>query len=163
MSKLGTKHTLVELAVRRELHAAGMRYRLHTPVPGLPRRTIDIAFVGVKVAVFIDGCFWHGCPVHGSIPRSNTEWWADKLRRNSDRDTETGAHLQQHGWQVLRFWEHEDPADVARAVQQHVSSLRQKQGAHVETDHAVDAPANGTKLSGVEASQLSRPRSSGGR
>jgi DNA mismatch endonuclease (patch repair protein) len=124
MSRLGTKNTLVELGIRRSLYRLGLRYRLHTPVPGLRRRSIDIAFVGVKVAVFVDGCFWHGCPTHGTIPRSNTGWWANKIKSNVDRDAETAAHLTELGWLVLRFWEHEDPDDVARAVRARVVALR---------------------------------------
>ena len=94
-----------------------MRYRVNLPVPGLPRRTIDIAFTKTKIAVFVDGCYWHGCNDHGRVPRSNREWWSEKLRRNQTRDLHTSAHLRAHGWAVIRFWTHEDPRDVADAVE----------------------------------------------
>ena len=116
MSTLRRKDNEAELAVRRLLHAAGYRYRVHYPVPGLPRRTIDIAFTRAKVAVFIDGCFWHGCPEHGSQPRSNAEWWATKLAANAARDAETSAALEHSGWLVVRAWEHAKPTEVLDAV-----------------------------------------------
>ncbi|MFJ7020227.1 very short patch repair endonuclease [Streptomyces sp. NPDC101117] len=116
MSRQGSKDTAAELAVRRLLHAAGLRYRVEYPVPDMARRRIDIAFTSVKVAVLIDGCFWHGCPVHATQPKSNAEWWRQKLDRNMARDAETTAHLTAAGWEVLRFWEHEPPADVVVRV-----------------------------------------------
>ena len=82
------------------------------PVPGAPRRTIDIAFTRSKVAVFIDGCFWHGCPDHGEVPRANNAWWANKLANNAARDRLTDEQLLGHGWIVLRFWEHTAPEEV---------------------------------------------------
>lgn len=124
MSRLSTKNTRVELAVRRALHRLGMRYRLHTAVPGMRRRSIDIAFTRAKVAVFVDGCFWHGCPFHGSVPRSNTDWWTDKIKKNVRRDAETASHLAELGWLVFRFWEHEDPNEVAQTVRDSVRALR---------------------------------------
>jgi DNA mismatch endonuclease (patch repair protein) len=116
MSRQASKDTAVELAVRRLLHAAGMRYRVEYPVPGLPRRRIDVAFPRVKVAVLIDGCFWHGCPQHATHPKANAEWWRTKLDRNMARDRETTEHLVTAGWTVLRFWEHEAPEEVAVQV-----------------------------------------------
>ncbi|NEA47789.1 very short patch repair endonuclease [Streptomyces sp. SID10815] len=120
MSRQASKDTNAELAVRRLLHAAGLRYRVEYPVPGMARRRIDVAFTRAKVAVLIDGCFWHGCPQHATQPRANAEWWRTKLDRNMARDRETTEHLTAAGWTVLRFWEHEDPhvvvAQVAAAV-----------------------------------------------
>lgn len=116
MSKQGRRDTEPEMAVRRLLYAAGLRYRLQRKVPGMPRRSIDIAFPGARVAVFLDGCFWHGCPEHATSPRSNAEWWRTKLDRNMARDTETTERLRSEGWTVLRFWEHEAPELVARRV-----------------------------------------------
>jgi len=105
-----------EMALRRELHARGLRYRVDAPVlPGLRRRA-DLLFVGSKVAVFVDGCFWHGCPVHSRPTRSNTGWWASKLAANRRRDEETTTVLTSHGWSVQRFWEHENHVAAADRV-----------------------------------------------
>lgn len=85
---------------------------------------MDLAFGGLKIAVFFDGCFWHGCPVHATSPRANAEWWRAKLDRNMARDQETTEHLLSDGWVVLRFWEHEAAEDVARRVVLAVESRR---------------------------------------
>ncbi|MFB7090045.1 very short patch repair endonuclease [Streptomyces sp. NPDC056296] len=116
MRRQASKDTGVELAVRRLLHADGLRYRVEYPVPGMARRRIDVAFTRAKVAVLIDGCFWHGCPQHATQPKSNAEWWRNKLDRNMARDQETTEHLTALGWTVLRFWEHEDPVEVSARV-----------------------------------------------
>ena len=113
-----------ELAVRRLLHSAGERYRLQVKVPDHPRRTIDIAFPGARLAIFIDGCFWHGCPVHGEVPVSNREWWIEKIDKNRRRDTETTDVLRRAGWSVSRWWEHESPAVVAAVVRRDLQRLR---------------------------------------
>lgn len=110
------RDTAPEIAVRRLLHAAGLRYRVnHRPLPAL-RRTADIVFTRRKVAVFIDGCFWHSCPEHATVPKANAEFWREKLQRNRERDRETDQCLRAAGWAVLRFWEHEDANDVAAHV-----------------------------------------------
>ncbi len=116
MSTVRRRDNGPETAVRRRLHAMGLRYRVAWPVPGQRRRTIDIAFTRARVAVYIDGCFWHGCPIHGTIPRSNRSWWETKLAANRARDMSVNAQLQQLGWTVLRFWEHESPDAVAKRV-----------------------------------------------
>ncbi|MEV8393956.1 MULTISPECIES: very short patch repair endonuclease [unclassified Streptomyces] len=116
MSRQVSRDTAPEVAVRKLLHSAGLRYRVNVPVPGIPRRTIDIVFGPAKVAVFLDGCFWHGCPQHATQPKANAEWWRTKLDKNMARDMETTKHLEAQGWTVLRFWEHESPAVVAQAV-----------------------------------------------
>jgi DNA mismatch endonuclease (patch repair protein) len=105
-----------EVRLRRVLHAAGLRYRVVYPVPGQRRRTIDIAFTRAKVAVFVDGCFWHGCPEHGTKPAANGAWWREKIATNQRRDADTTAVLEAMGWTVLRCWEHDEPAAVARRV-----------------------------------------------
>jgi len=108
-----------ELAVRRILHAKGMRYRVDfAPLGG--RRRADIVFTRQRVAVFIDGCFWHGCPDHYSAPVRNGEFWADKVRSNMARDAETTATISAAGWVVLRFWEHESAADICERIIQNV-------------------------------------------
>ncbi|MGW5424336.1 very short patch repair endonuclease [Streptomyces sp. NPDC003943] len=116
MSLQSSRDTAPEVAVRKLLHAAGLRFRVNVPVPGMPRRTIDIAWGKAKIAVFLDGCFWHGCPQHATQPKANAEWWRAKLDKNMARDLETTRHLEARGWTVLRFWEHEDPATIAELV-----------------------------------------------
>ncbi|MGW0606388.1 very short patch repair endonuclease [Streptomyces sp. NPDC002640] len=124
MSRQGRRDTAPEVAVRRLLHASGLRFRVNVPVPGMPRRTIDIVFPRLKIAIFMDGCFWHGCPQHATQPKSNAEWWRAKLDKNMARDTETTAHLGETGWTVLRFWEHESPDEVAQTVRDLVMRRR---------------------------------------
>ncbi|CAM5659614.1 DNA mismatch repair protein Vsr OS=Streptomyces aurantiogriseus OX=66870 GN=GCM10010251_66420 PE=3 SV=1 [Streptomyces aurantiogriseus] len=128
MSRQASKNTGVELAVRRLLHAAGLRYRVEFPVPGMPRRRIDVAFPRAKVAVLIDGCFWHGCPQHATHPKANADWWRSKLDRNMARDRETTEHLVAQGWTVLRFWEHVPPDEVAAAVRAAVDLEKRGRG-----------------------------------
>ncbi|WP_055716530.1 very short patch repair endonuclease [Streptomyces torulosus] len=124
MSRQGSRDTTPEVAVRKLLHAAGLRYRVNVPVPGMARRTIDIVFPKAKIAIFMDGCFWHGCPKHATHPKANAEWWRRKLNKNIARDQETTEHLREAGWTVLRYWEHEAPNVVAEDVQSAV--LRQR-------------------------------------
>lgn len=115
------RDTKPELRLRSALHAAGLRYRVdYPPLAGLRRRA-DVAFTRQRVAVFMDGCYWHGCPDHG--PRrfgTNSEFWTGKIAANRARDADTNARLEAEGWLVLRFWEHDDPiaaaGDVAEAV-----------------------------------------------
>jgi DNA mismatch endonuclease (patch repair protein) len=110
------KNTGPELAVRSALHRAGLRFRIHyRPLRGI-KREVDIAFTGPRVAVFVDGCFWHGCPLHATRPATNVEWWATKLDGNIGRDRLTDEALTKAGWLVLRFWEHVAPAEVVLAV-----------------------------------------------
>lgn len=132
MSRQLSRDTAPEVAVRKLLHASGYRYRLNERVPNMSRRTIDIAFTRAKVAVFLDGCFWHGCPDHATQPKSNAEWWRQKLDRNMARDAETTEHLTAAGWTVLRFWEHEAPARVAERVAEAVDRERFGRGAQQE-------------------------------
>ncbi|MFF4157127.1 very short patch repair endonuclease [Streptomyces sp. NPDC001678] len=124
MSRQASRDTTPELAVRRLLFHEGHRYRLHRPVPGMPRRSIDIAFPGARIAVFLDGCFWHGCPQHATSPKANADWWRQKLDRNMARDKETTEQLIEAGWTVLRFWEHEDPSAVAADIAAAVNAAR---------------------------------------
>ena len=111
-----SRDTKPELAVRRLVHAAGYRYRVaYRPIPGL-RRTADLVFTRRRVAVFIDGCFWHCCPQHGTKARSNARYWEEKLLANVARDRHTDTILRESGWTVLRFWEHEEPSVVANII-----------------------------------------------
>lgn len=113
------RDTAPEMAVRRRLHALGLRYRVSIrPVTDV-RRTADIVFTRAQIAVFIDGCFWHGCPQHYSAPVRNAEFWRSKRQRNIERDAETDSVLRMRGWRPLRFWEHEvndAPDEVAAAI-----------------------------------------------
>lgn len=81
---------------------------------------MDVAFTRAKVAVFVDGCYWHGCPEHGTSPKANSEWWQWKFARNQARDNDTNQHLEKLGWRVIRVWEHEDPAEAADRIEQAV-------------------------------------------
>lgn len=118
MARQRTRDTNPEVALRRILHSRGLRYRLDRPLPGLPRRRADITFTRQRVAVFVDGCFWHACPEHGTWPKRNDEWWATKIRRNIERDRETDAHLRTYGWTVIRIWEHEAADEAADRVEE---------------------------------------------
>ena len=124
MSTLARSDTAPELALRRVLHRLGLRYRLQVPVPGARRRKIDIAFRTYKVAVFVDGCYWHGCEEHGTRPRANREWWDWKIKRNRDRDADTNRVLAEQGWTVMRVWEHEDPEVAAKRVRAALDQAR---------------------------------------
>jgi DNA mismatch endonuclease (patch repair protein) len=111
------RDTTTELAVRRLLHARGLRYRVdYAPLPTMRRRRADIVFTRAKVAVFIDGCFWHGCPEHATTPKQHAEYWGPKLAANRARDAETNSALEAAGWTVLRFWQHEEPEAVAERI-----------------------------------------------
>ena len=109
--------TAPELAVRRELFARGLRYRLHqTILPG-SRTRADIVFRAARVAVDVRGCFWHGCPEHGTTPKSNRDWWVEKLGQNRRRDESTEEALRAAGWQVVVIWEHEDVMEAADRIE----------------------------------------------
>ncbi|MEU1129706.1 very short patch repair endonuclease [Streptomyces sp. NPDC005900] len=115
MQAIRSRDTTPERLIRRLVHAQGLRYRVAArPLPTL-RRTADMVFRPTKVAVFIDGCYWHGCPLHYVPPKTNSGYWSDKVARNMARDRDTEQQLREAGWLVLRFWEHE-PADVCAAL-----------------------------------------------
>ncbi len=128
MSAQRREGTDPEMALRRELHALGLRYRLHAaPVPSL-RRKADVVFSRARLAVFVDGCFWHGCPEHGRRRHGVNGWyWPDKIARNQARDLDTTARLEMEGWRVMRVWEHElsSPA-CARSVALEIRALWQR-------------------------------------
>jgi len=113
MSRVKGKDTSLEKILRSELHKRGFRYRKN--VCGLPGKP-DIVFVTARVAVFVDGCFWHGCPIHGSIPATNKRFWKKKLARNMERDREVTEMLTGSGWLVMRFWTHELKDDLDKVV-----------------------------------------------
>jgi DNA mismatch endonuclease (patch repair protein) len=115
-----SRDTLPELAIRKRLHKRGLRYRVDLRPEKDVNRRADIVFAKARVAIFIDGCFWHGCPQHYVASKSNVAYWAPKIARNVERDRETSTALSARGWMVLRYWEHEDPADVASAIERAV-------------------------------------------
>ncbi|WP_405133928.1 very short patch repair endonuclease [Nocardia sp. NBC_01388] len=116
MAKQRRVNTAPELALRRELHRRGARFFIdRAPLPKLRRRA-DIIFPRRKVAVYVDGCFWHSCPEHATAPKNNAQWWAEKLAGNVARDRDTDARLAQAGWTVVRVWEHESPDSAADLV-----------------------------------------------
>lgn len=121
----GQRDTSAEMRLRRHLHAIGLRYRVHQVVCQRPRRTADVVFTRARLAVFVDGCFWHGCPEHGTLPREvNREFWEAKINKNRERDRDTDARLADAEWQVIRIWEHEDPAEAASRVAEAVAQRR---------------------------------------
>lgn len=118
------RDTKPELALRSAVHALGLRYRVDAPpLVGLRRRA-DLVFSRAKVAVFLDGCFWHGCPEHHTVAASNATFWADKVSGNRARDRDTDARLEAAGWASVRIWEHEDPAVAAQRVAEAVRARR---------------------------------------
>jgi DNA mismatch endonuclease, patch repair protein len=110
------RDTGIERAIRSLLHARGLRFRIHRRLLKGTRREVDVVFPGAKVAVFVDGCFWHGCPDHGTWPRNNAGFWRSKIEGNVRRDRDTDARLEADGWTVVRVWEHEAPADAAARI-----------------------------------------------
>lgn len=109
--------TKPEIAIRSALHQRGLRFRKHAAIDVDGRRIRpDIVFTKAKIAVFVDGCFWHGCPIHGQIPKRNREFWEQKLERNAARDYTQSVALQRAGWKVIRVWEHETPASAVDRV-----------------------------------------------
>lgn len=110
------------MQVRRAVHALGLRYRVDVrPLANLNRRA-DLVFIRAKVAVFVDGCYWHGCPEHGTTAKTNAAYWTPKIQRNRERDAETNRLLRAAGWVVLRAWEHEDADDVAALIMKTVKA-----------------------------------------
>ncbi len=116
MQNVGLRDTAPELALRRVLHRLGFRYRLHREVLAGSRRRADIVFGPQQVAVFVDGCFWHGCPQHGTTARKNRRFWQAKVCENQERDRDTDRRLERCGWRVVRVWEHEEAERAARRV-----------------------------------------------
>ncbi|GAA3680330.1 very short patch repair endonuclease [Yimella lutea] len=115
-----SRDTKPELAVRRLLHAEGLRYRVNVrPLPSL-RRTADIVLASKRIAVFIDGCYWHGCPEHYVASKSNRDYWDVKIETNAARDAQTNAALSDAGWTVLRYWSHDRPENIAASIQDSV-------------------------------------------
>lgn len=117
MVRVGRRDTGAELALRRALHGRGLRFRVDRAVLADRRRRVDIVFGPARVAVFVDGCFWHGCPEHATHPRSNSEFWRSKVETNQARDRDTDQRLRDDGWLVVRVWEHEEPETAADRIE----------------------------------------------
>lgn len=129
MAKVRQKGTDAEVALRRELFRIGLRYRIDYEVLKKPRRVADIAFPGRRIAIFVDGCFWHGCPQHASWPKRNAELWRQKIETNRLRDADTNERLRSLGWTVLRFWSHESPTSAAGVIANLVAMIDMKRRA----------------------------------
>lgn len=114
MSKIGSKDTNPEKKLRSALWNLGLRYRKHYKVEGVE---VDIAFPKQKIAIFVDGCFWHGCEECKSIPENNREFWKDKIERNQERDEKQTEKLESEGWKVIRVWEHEISDELGKTVE----------------------------------------------
>lgn len=114
MSRIKGRNTKPERALRGALWRLGLRYRIHHALPGRP----DVVFPTQRIAIFIDGCFWHGCPEHAVQPKTNETFWINKIGRNRVRDQQVTLTLQADGWTVLRFWEHEVKKDLPQVVEQ---------------------------------------------
>jgi DNA mismatch endonuclease (patch repair protein) len=122
MQSTPQRDTPAELRIRKLLHAMGLRYLVDAkPLEGSPRRA-DVVFRRARVAVFVDGCFWHGCPEHGTWPKANEQFWRAKILANIERDAETNDRLRDRGWLVIRVWEHEDPSLAATRIARQVRS-----------------------------------------
>lgn len=127
MQSAKPRDTAPEIAIRSALHRLGLRYSVDAkPIEQLNRRA-DILFRSLKIAVFVDGCFWHGCPIHGTQAKANAEFWAAKINRNRERDAQTTDYLEQADWEVIRIWEHEDPILASQRILAAVD-IRRKQG-----------------------------------
>ncbi|MDW4912418.1 very short patch repair endonuclease [Streptomyces californicus] len=123
MQAIRSRDTKPERLIRRLVHANGLRYRVAArPLPDL-RRTADLVFRPAKVAVFIDGCYWHGCPEHYVSPKTNPGYWSEKVARNIARDRDTDEQLTTAGWLVLRFWEHQSSDACALSI---ISAVRER-------------------------------------
>jgi DNA mismatch endonuclease (patch repair protein) len=118
-----SKNTKPELKVRKALWGRGLRYRIHYRLPGSP----DIVFPSKKLAIFVNGCFWHGCRYHGRIPSTNTSFWKSKIARNMQRDKENTKKLRNAGWKVFTFWEHQltGNKDIQEVIAKIIDTLNQ--------------------------------------
>lgn len=125
MRRQRRRDTAPEVALRSALHRAGLRFRVDYTLTGLRRRA-DLAFPTERVAVFVDGCFWHGCPEHGTAPKANAAWWRDKIAANVARDRDTVTRLGEAGWLVVRVWEHEAISDSVPRVAAAVEARRRE-------------------------------------
>jgi DNA mismatch endonuclease (patch repair protein) len=131
MEAVRRRDTGPEMALRSALHGRGLRFRVDAPIQGRRRRA-DLVFTRVRIAVYVDGCFWHRCPLHGTLPKSNTDWWVHKLQANVERDRATDRDLTNAGWLVIRVWEHEDVSEAATRVEEAYLDRRHERNRIVE-------------------------------
>lgn len=122
MSRVRGKDTMPEIALRKALWHCGFRYRVKNRLPGRP----DIVFSNHNTVVFVDGCFWHMCPKHFTMPKNNRAFWREKLGRNVERDREVGLELRRLGWKVVRVWEHDVVDHMDRCVERIKRVLKQQ-------------------------------------
>lgn len=115
MKRMPRSGSKPEMALRKELFHRGLRFRVNfRKIPGSP----DIAFTRARIAVFVDGCFWHGCSIHGTLPKNNREWWRGKLEGNRARDMRKDSELREMGWLPIHYWEHDDMEEVADEIEE---------------------------------------------
>lgn len=119
-----------ELRLRSLLHASGMRFRVDQSLPFDRRRRADIVFTKVRLYVFVDGCFWHGCPEHFVLPVTRRAFWSEKITGNRERDRDTNANLEALGCTVLRVWEHTSSVEAAAAVKGEYARLAVRHDRH---------------------------------
>ncbi|WP_286120536.1 very short patch repair endonuclease [Zhihengliuella sp. ISTPL4] len=134
-----------EMLVRRLVHRSGLRYRVSARPERDLRRTADLLFRRARVAVFLDGCFWHGCPDHHQSPKSNATFWSDKVAANRARDADTTRVLSERGWSVVRIWEHEIRTDAHDVAARIVKEVRRRRSPDPLPEKGVE---NGTEESG---------------
>jgi DNA mismatch endonuclease (patch repair protein) len=128
MQRTHGRDNAFEKSVRSQLYARGVRYRIHYPVPGMKRITCDLAMPSLRIAVFLDGCFWHGCEAHPPSVKKNAEFWLEKIARNQARDIRVREHLESIGWTALRFWEHEAAETIVDRIVSAVNAPRASKG-----------------------------------
>ncbi|NYH77215.1 DNA mismatch endonuclease (patch repair protein) [Actinopolyspora biskrensis] len=129
MRRMRRRDTGPELRLRKTLHRRGLRYLVDVAIPGgNRRRRVDVLLRGPRIAVLVDGCFWHSYPEHGLLPKSNRDWWRRKLEGVVRRDQDTDAEITATGWLVVRVWEHDDPETAAGRIERLVNE--RKRGTH---------------------------------
>lgn len=124
MERQGPRDTDAEVRIRRRLHSMGLRFRVDRQIVPSLRRRADIVFSRARIAVLVDGCFWHGCPTHGTWPKANADWWREKIEANRRRDADTDRKLAGAGWRVIRVWEHEPVEKAADRIAQAIRNAR---------------------------------------
>lgn len=126
MQSVRQRDTSAESLLRSALFARGLRYRVQVLLLTKPRRVADIVFAGPRVAVFVDGCFWHGCPLHATWPKQNADFWRAKILANQERDQDTDTRLRAEGWDVIRIWAHEPPEQAAERIASTLASRKSR-------------------------------------